>query len=133
MTTASSAFKSPFGTISPDMFQNMFQAPEGLGTMARTAMEASTASTRASVKGMQDVGGALMAQMKEQMALSVETGKQLSDVKTIEDAMGLQASYMKSAMEANMKGFAQLSELYATSMRETFAPIAKQMQKATDA
>jgi hypothetical protein len=40
---------------------------------------------------------------------------------------------MKSAMEANMKGFAQLSELYATSMRETFAPIAKQMQKATDA
>jgi len=82
---------------------------------------------------MQDVGGAIMAQMKEQMALSVETGKQLSDVKSLEDAMGLQASYMKSAMEANMKGFAQLSELYATSMRETFAPIAKQMQKATDA
>lgn len=130
MASTSTQFKMPFTTMSPDMFANMFQAPDGFGDMAREAMEATTASTRASVKGMQDVGGAMLSQMKAQMALSVEAGKKMSDVKSLEDVMTLQADYVKSAMEANMKGFTHLSGLYADAMRETFAPIAKTMQKA---
>ena len=46
-----------------------------MGSFARGAMEAGTASTRASVKGMQDAGQTMMAHFKEQMSLSVETGK----------------------------------------------------------
>lgn len=102
-----------------------------MGTLARGAMEASTASTRASVKGMQDAGQTMMAHLKEQMNLSVETGKKLADVGSIEDAMGIQTRFMKSAFENNLKGFGELSELYAETMREAFAPLAKQAKKAT--
>lgn len=101
-----------------------------MGTLARGAMEASTASTRASMKGMQDAGQTMMAHFKEQMNLSVETGKKLSEAESLEDAMSIHARYMKSAFENNLKGFSELSELYADTMREAFAPLAKQAKKA---
>ncbi len=101
-----------------------------MGSLTRSAMEASTASTRASVKGMQDAGQTMMAHMKEQMNLSVEAGKKLAEAGSVEDAMTIQTGYVKSAFENNLKGFSELSELYAETMREAFAPIAKQAKKA---
>ncbi|MEM9938142.1 MAG: phasin family protein [Pseudomonadota bacterium] len=130
MTISTSPFSMPFPAFNGDAFKDMFPLPDSMGTLARDAMEASTASTKASVKGMQDVGSAMMAQMKKQMTLSVETGKQLSEVTTLEDAMDIQTSYMKKAVEANIKGFSELTELYADTMRESFAPLARQAKKA---
>jgi phasin family protein len=93
-------------------------------------MEASTASTRATVKGMQEAGQTMMSQMKERMTLSVETGKKLSEAASLEEAMSIQASFMKTAFEANMKGFSEITELYSETMREAFAPLAKQAKKS---
>lgn len=132
MTSTSSPFGMPFSAFNTDALKNMFPMPDSMGSFARDAMEASTASTRASVKGFQDAGSAMMAQMKQQMTLSAETGKQLSEVTSLEDAMGIQSTYVKKAVEANIKGFAELAELYAVTMRETMAPIAQQVQKAAD-
>lgn len=101
-----------------------------MSALARGAMEASTASTRASVKGMQDAGQTMMAHFKEQMSLSVETGKKLAEAGSFEDAMTIQTRFVKSAFENNLKGFSELSELYAETMREAFSPIAKQAKKA---
>lgn len=131
MTTAStSPFTFPFSAFNTDAFSSFFPENDSMGSLARGAMEASTASTRASVKGMQDVGQTMMAHFKEQMNLSVETGKKLADVGSIEDAMGIQTRFMKSTFENNLKGFGELSELYAETMREAFAPLAKQAKKA---
>lgn len=130
MTATTSPFKMPFSAFNTDALKSMFPMPDSMGSLARDAMEASTASTRASVKGMQDAGAAMMTQMKKQVTLSVETGKQLSEVATIEDAMKIQTAYMKQAVETNIKGFSELSELYAETMRETLAPLAKQVKKA---
>ena len=44
--------------------------------------------------------------------------------------MTIQTGYVKSAFENNLKGFGELSELYAETMREAFAPLAKQAKKA---
>lgn len=131
MTATTSPFTMPFSAFDTDAFKSMFPMPDSMGTLARDAMEASTASTRASVKGIQDAGSAVMTQVKKQMTLSVETGKQLSEVTSLEDAMEIQTAYVKKAVEANIKGFTELTELYADTMRETFAPLAKQAKKAT--
>lgn len=131
MTTATSTpFTFPFAAFNRDAFSSFFPESDSMGSLARGAMEASTASTRASVKGMQDASQTVMAHVKEQMNLSVETGKKLAEAGSLEDAMTIQTRYLKSAFENNLKGFSELSELYADTMREAFAPLAKQAKKA---
>jgi phasin family protein len=129
-TATTSPFSFPFSAFNADAFSGFFPESDSVGALARGAMEASTASTRASVKGMQDASQTLMAHFKEQMNLSVETSKKLAEAGSIEDAMGIQTRFMKSAFENNLKGFGELSELYADTMREAFAPLAKQAKKA---
>lgn len=131
MTSATaSAFSFPFSAFNAEPFTNFFPESDSMSALARGAMEASTASTRASVKGMQDAGQTMMAHFKEQMSLSVETGKKLAEAGSMEDAMTIQTRFVKSAFENNLKGFSELSELYAETMREAFSPIAKQAKKA---
>lgn len=131
MTSASTTpFSFPFGTLNTDAFSAFFPDTDSVGSLARGAMEASTASTRASVKGMQDAGQTVMSHFKQQMNLSVETSKKLAEAGSLEDAMTIQTGFMKSAFENNLKGFSELSELYAETMREAFAPLAKQARKA---
>jgi len=130
MTAAGSPFTFPFSAFNTDAFTNAFTNNDSVGSLARGAMEASTASSRASMKGMQDAGQTMMAHMKQHMTLSVETGKKLADAGTFEDAMRIQTGFMKSAFENNFKGFSAMSELYSETLRETFAPLAKQAKKA---
>jgi len=129
MTT--SAFSMPFQGFNADAFSKMFAMPDSMGSLARDSMTASTQSARASAKGLQDAGSVVMRQLKDHAALSVETGKKLADVGSVEDAMAIHAGYVKSSVEANMKGFTELSTLYADTMREAFAPLAKQAKKAS--
>mgnify|MGYP001791180555 FL=1 len=131
MTAAASPFTFPFSTFNTDAFSNFFPDTDSVGSLARGAMEASTASTRASVKGMQEASQAMMAHMKQQMTLSVETGKKLAEAESLEDAMGIQTKYLKSAFENNLKGFNELSEVYTETLRDAFAPLAKQAKKAS--
>ncbi|MEM1087712.1 MAG: phasin family protein [Pseudomonadota bacterium] len=127
--TATSPFQMPFTAFDADLMGNFFPANDSMGSYARDAMTATTESTRASMKGMQEVSNSLLAQMKEQMTLGVETSKKLAETTTVQDAMTLQVSYMKSAFESGIKSFSELSELYADTMREAFAPLAKQAKK----
>lgn len=131
--TSTSPFQMPFTAFDTDMFESFFPMNDSMGTYARGAVSATTESTRASMKGMQDVSNTMIAQMKEQMTLGVETSKKLAATTTLEDAMSVQASYMKTAFEAGVKTFSELSELYADTMREAFAPIAKQAKKSAKA
>lgn len=128
--TSSSPFAFPFRAFDADAFAGFFPNQDSMGTLARGAVEASTASTRASVKGFQEAGQMMMDHLKEQMALSVETGKKLSEAGTLSEAMTVQTGFVKSAFENNLKGFGELSEVYAETMREAFAPLAKQAKKA---
>lgn len=135
--TPSSPFAFPFRGFDADAFAGLFPNQDSMGTLARGAMEASTASTRASVKGLQEAGQAVMGHLKQQMTLSVETGKKLSEAGTLSEAMTVQTGFVKSAFENNLKGFNDLSEVYADTLREAFAPLAKQAKtvakKAADA
>lgn len=130
MTATTSPFTFPFGTFNTDAFSQYFSDTDSMGAFARGAMEASTESTRASVKGMQEVGQAMMAHMKQQMNLSVETGKKLAEVGSFEDALSIQTNFMKSSFENSLKGFSEVSEVYTETMRDAFAPLAKQAKKA---
>lgn len=131
MTTGTSPFTNPFASFNAETLKGYLPQSDSMGALARGAMEASTASTLASVKGMQEAGQNLMSQMKEQMTLSVETGKKLSEAGSLEDAIKIQTGFMKSTLEANLKGFSQFTKLYTDTMRETFAPLAKQAKDAT--
>ncbi len=131
MTSASSSpFAFPFTTFNSEALANFLPDTDSIGSVARGAMEATTESTRASVKGFQDAGQTMMGHLKDQMALSVETGKKLSEADTVSDAMTIQAGFVKSAFENNIKSFGELSEVYADTMRAAFAPLAKQARKA---
>lgn len=127
MTT--NAFSSPFQQFDVENFSKFFAVPDSVSDFARETMSVGTESTRASVKGMQDAGSTVMRQMKDQVTLSVETGKKLADAASIEDAVSIQSAYVKSAIEANMKGFTELSTLYADTFREAYAPLAKKTKK----
>lgn len=128
--TTSSPFAFPFRGFDANAIANFLPNQDAVGTLARGAMEASTASTRASVKGMQEVGQTMLDHLKQQIALSVETGKKLSEAGTLSEAMTVQTGFVKSAFENNLKGFNELSEVYADTLREAFAPLAKQAKKA---
>ena len=130
MTATSTPFTFPFSAFNTDALKNAFTDNDSMGALARGAMEASTASTRASMKGIQDVGQTMMTNMKQQMSLSVETTKKLAEAGSFEDAIRIQTGFMKSAFENNLKGFNEMSELYAETMRETFSPLAKQAKKS---
>lgn len=130
MTATSSPFTFPFGTFNTDTFSQYFPDTDSMGALTRGAMEASTESTRASVKGLQEVGQAMMAHMKQQMNLSVETGKKLAEAGSFEDALSIQTNFMKSAFENNLAGFNEVSEVYTDTLRDAFAPLAKQAKKA---
>ncbi|MEL7033730.1 MAG: phasin family protein [Pseudomonadota bacterium] len=131
MTAAASPFTFPFSTFNADSFSSFFPDTDSMGSLTRGAMEASTASTRASVKGMQEASQAMMTNMKQQMNLSVETGKKLAEAESLEDALSIQTKYLKSAFEANLKSFNELSEVYTETLRDAFAPLAKQAKKAS--
>ncbi len=120
----------PFTTFSPDTFTKFMPLPDTMTSLAQDAVSASTESTRASFKGMQEASTTLVRQAKDQVALSVETGKKMSEVSSFEDVLTLQTNFVKSAVEANIKTFSELSELYTDTMREAFAPLAKQAKKA---
>ncbi len=130
MTATSTPFAFPFKAFNTDAFTSAFTDNDSMNALTRGAMEASTASTRASMKGMQDVGQTMMTHMKQQMTLSVETSKKFAEAESFEAAMRIQSSFMKSAFENNLKGFSEMSELYADTLREAFAPLAKQAKKA---
>ncbi|MEM1391109.1 MAG: phasin family protein [Pseudomonadota bacterium] len=131
--SAASPFQMPFTPFDTEAMSKFFPMNDTMNGFARSAVSATTESTRASMQGMQDVSNTLLAQMKEQMTLGVETSKKLAETTTLEDAMTLQASYMKSSFEAGLKSFSELSELYADTMREAFAPLAKQAKKTAKA
>jgi len=131
--TSTTPFQMPFASFDPQALSKMFPMNGSVGNYARDAVNTTSESTRASMKGLQEVSAAVMAQMKEQITLSVETGQKLAETKSLQDAMTIQAGYMKSAFETGMKNFSELSELYSDALRETFAPIAKQASKATAA
>jgi len=127
-------FPTPFETLTPDMFSKFFAMPgamnsDSIGALARETMAASTQSTRASVKGLQDTGSALLRQINERTALSVKTGKKLADITSPEDAVAVHADYIRASIEANMKGLSELSTLYADTVREAFMPLAKSTKK----
>lgn len=126
-------FQMPFASFDPEAMTKLFPMNGSVGSMARDAVNATTESTRASMKGLQEVSSTMMAQMKEQMTLGVETSKKLAETKTVEDAMSVHAGYMKSAFEVGLKSFSELSELYAETMRDSFAPLAKQAKKSAKA
>lgn len=126
-------FQMPFASFDPEALTKMFPMNGSVGNYARDAVNTTTESTRASMKGMQEVSAAVMAQMKEQISLSVETGQKLAQTTSMQDAMAIQAGYMKSAFEVGMKNFSELSELYADTIRDAFAPIAKQAKKSAKA
>ncbi|MEM7460694.1 MAG: phasin family protein [Pseudomonadota bacterium] len=63
--------------------------------------------------------------------LLCKTGKKLAEAGTLEDAFGIQSKYLKSAFENNLKGFNELSEVYTETLRDAFAPLAKQAKKAS--
>lgn len=129
-TPFTSPFSPAFGAFSADTMKDFFPTTDMMGALTRGAMEASTASTRASVKGLQEASQTVMSHMKTQMTLSVETGRKLSEAASLEDAMSVQTSYMKTAFENNLRSFSDLSELYTDTMREAFAPLAKHAKKA---
>lgn len=131
--TTTMPFQMPFASFDPEAMTKFFPMNDSMGSYARDAVNATTESTRASMKGLQEVSSTMMAQMKEQMSLGVETSKKLAETTTLEDAMTVQAGYMKSAFEAGVKSFSELTELYADTMREAFAPIAKQAKKTAKA
>lgn len=125
------AFSMPFQGFNADAFSKMFAMPDSMGSAARETMAASTQSVRASAKGLQDAGSVVMRQLKDHAEMSTEMGKKLADAGSIQDAMQIHAGYVKSSVEANMKGFTELSTLYADTLREAFAPLAKQAKKAS--
>lgn len=131
--TTTMPFQMPFASFDPEAMSKYFPMNDSMGSYARDAVNATTESTRASMKGLQEVSTTMMAQMKEQMTLGVETSKKLAETTTLEDAMSVQAGYMKTAFEAGVKSFSELSELYADTMREAFAPLAKQAKKTAKA
>jgi len=130
MTSTASSYPFPFGAFDAEAFSNFLPNSDSMGSLARGAVEASTESTRASVKGMQEAGQTMMAHLKQQMTLSVEAGKKLSEAGSFEDALSIQTGFMKSTFENNLKGFSDLSEVYTETMRDAFAPLAKQAKKA---
>ena len=125
------AFSMPFQGFNADAFSKMFAMPDSMGSTARETMAASTQSVRASAKGLQDAGSVVMRQLKDHAEMSTEMGKKLADAGSVQDAMQIHAGYVKSSVEANMKGFTELSTLYADTLREAFAPLAKQAKKAS--
>lgn len=128
---ANTAFTSPFQSFNADTFTKFFTVPDSMSSFARESMAATTKSTQASVKGFQDVSTTVLRQFKDQVTLSVETGKKLADVDSVESAFEVQSAYVKSAVEANMKGFTELAGLVSDTMAEALAPIAQQTAKAT--
>jgi len=128
--TSSSPFSFPFRGFDSDAFSGLIPDQDALGTFTRGAMEASSASTRASVKGMQETGQAIMGQLKQQISLSVETGKKLSEAGTFSEAMTVQTDFVKSAFENHINGFNELADLYTETLSEAIAPLAKQAKKA---
>ncbi len=123
-------FSSPFPPFSTDTLKDFFPSSDMFGALTRGAMEASTASTRASVKGLQEASQTVMSHMKTQMTLSVETGQKLSEAGSLEDALTIQTGYIKTLFENNLRHFSDMSEVYTETLRESFAPIAKQAKKA---
>ena len=112
---------------------NMLPDTETVGTFARDTVEASTASTRASVKGMQDAGQTLVGILKDQVSLSVEAGKKLAGAGSFQDAMEIQTGFVKSSFDTNVRGFNDLADVYTDTLIEAFNPFVKQAKKAAKA
>ncbi len=129
-TDTTSPFFKAFSGFDADALSKYFPSTDTMGTFARGAMEASTASTRASVKGMQDVGQAMLDHTKSQIKLSVDTGKKLAEADSLSDALTIQTGYVKAAFEKNVNGLNDLADLYTDTLIEAFAPLAKQAKKA---
>jgi phasin family protein len=127
--TSSSRFAFPFRGLDADTFSSFLPDQDAIGTMTRGAMEASNASTRASVKGMQEAGQAILGQLKQQITLSVDTGKKLTEVGSLSEAMTVQTDFVKSAFENHINGFNELADLYTETLSEAIAPLAKQARK----
>ena len=125
-----SLFSNPFANFDAEALTKYLPNTDSVGVLARGAMEASTASARAQVKGMQDAGQAMLDHAKGQIKLTVETGKKLSAAESFSDAMTIQTGYVKTAFEKNVNGFNDLADLYTDTLIEAFAPLAKQAKKA---
>ena len=126
-TTSSLPFSFPFDK---EVLSRFSPFVDSAGTFARGAYEATSASTRASMKGMQEVGQTMVAQLKDQVSLTVETGKKLTEARSFDTAMSIQSDYVKSAFEKNVKNFNDLSDLYTDTLIEALAPITQQVKKA---
>ncbi len=126
---ADNAFFPQFPAFNTDAFSKYFTTPDSFNAMARETIAAGNESTRLSMKGMQTAGATMLRQMKDQVALSVETGKKVSETSSLEDAMALQVSYLQSSLEAGMKGLTELSEQVTGTFREAVSPLMEQATK----
>lgn len=132
-SSKSSAFKFPFSSFDSETLSKYLPKAESVSAFAKETLEASSASTRASVKGMQDAGQSMAEHVKSQFDLSVETGKKLVKADSLQDAFSIQSGYVKSAFEKNVQNFNDMSDLFVDTFAEALAPFAKQTKKVTKA
>lgn len=132
-STTSSAFKFPFAGFDSEMLAKYLPQADSVSAFAKETFEASSASTRASVKGMQDAGQSVAEHVKSQFDLTVETGKKLVKAESLKDALSIQTGYVKSAFEKNVKNYNDLSDLFVDTFAEAIAPFSKQTKKVAKA
>jgi phasin family protein len=111
-----------------DSFKKAVKGYETAVEFSKENIEAYKESAAIAGRAAETIGGEIMAYSKQSIEDSVAAGKAIMASKSIHEAIELQTDYAKSAFEAYVSQMSKFGELFATTTKDSFAPIQGRVQ-----
>lgn len=120
-------FTSAGSTAFKEQVEKSLSTLNDVNAQSKHNLEAVVASVTAATKGAEALGAQVIAFSKESMESQVAAAKSLTSAKSVQEAVELQTAYAKSAMETMMAQMTKMSEMAASSVKDSMTPLNSRM------
>lgn len=106
-----------------DNMEKMMSSFGEMNTFAKANVDAMVESMTRAGKGMEKLNSHVLSYSKAAMEDGVTTAKKMAGVKSVQELIELNTTYAKSALENHMSELSKIGEVYAETLKDSFAPL----------
>ncbi|MCG8441432.1 MAG: TIGR01841 family phasin [Caulobacterales bacterium] len=113
-------------------FEKAVSAFGDFNTFSKDNVEALVESVTKAGKGVEQINAAAMAYTKSTMEDGVAAAKKFASAKSVQEIVELQTDFAKSSLDTYIGEVNKMTDLVASTMKDTFKPINERVSAAVE-
>ncbi len=126
------AFTAASNKAVKDGMEKAMGAFGDINTFSRDNIEALVESMTTAGKSVEQLNTHVIAYTKEAVEESVSIAKRLAGAKSVQEVIEVQTGYAKTSMDKYMGEVNKVTDLFASSMKDTFKPLNARVTAAVE-